>query len=574
MSSGTRSNPGAVNASISELGDAIGGSGPTMKLSERQQALDILYRYYRTTNYEGRKTDWDGRPAMDKIETDFVATSGAIPAGFYDAGQTAEVPLRFRKPSAPFYMARVIVRRFTSLLFSQKRHPKINCDDPRTEDWLNGFAEQTRLWAQMQMARNYGGAMGSVCVGAKIVDSKPFVEVHDPRWCHPQFSDRDELTISVLEKRYQFSEEILDPLTGERVEVWFWYRRVIDEKTDTVWPRVAVQTSEEPDWEREDFERVEHNFGFTPVVWIQNMPVQDAVDGDPDCLGIFDTVEQIDRLWSQAARGTVANCDPTLKIASDAEFSNIRKGSGNALQVERGADIGYLEMTGGGIESAMTIAEKLEDRACMIARVELKTNFDGPARTEEEVEKNYSNMIEQADEFREQYGERGVKKLLEMVLRIARASERTWIDRSNPDVPTLSRSSIKLPKKRVQDEMTGAVVWQTREIGSGEQIELSWPQYFQASLKAVSDAVTAAVTAKQGSLISGETATKFVAEYFQVEDVKAETEAAAVEAEVAAAQFAEQSAMASGFGSDPNKPKQLGSGDKPKPEKAPKSVYG
>lgn len=573
MSSGTRVNMGAVNQAIPELGDAIGGgAGPTMKLSERQQALDILYRYYRCSNYEGRKTDWDGRPAMDKIETDFVATSGSIPAGFYDAGQTSEVPLRFRKPSAPFYMARVIVRRFTSLLFSQKRHPKINCDDPRTEDWLNGFAEQTRLWAQMQMARNYGGAMGSVCIGAKIVDSKPFVEVHDPRWCHPEFSDRDELTVSRLEKRYQFSEEILDPYTGERVEVWFWYRRVIDEKSDTVWPRVAVQTADEPDWEAEEFQRVDHGFGFAPVVWIQNMPVQDAVDGDPDCLGIFDTVEQIDRLWSQAARGTVANCDPTLKIASDAEFSQIRKGSGNALQVERGADIGYLEMTGGGIESAMTIAEKLEDRACMIARVELKTNFDGPARTEEEVEKNYSNMVEQADEFREQYGERGVKKLLEMVLRIARSSERTWIDRTG-EVPTLTRSSIKLPKKRVQDEMTGAVMWVSREIGSGEQIELSWPQYFVPSLKAVSDAVTAAGSAKQFGLVAGETATKFVAEYFQVEDVKAENAAAQAEADAAAAAFAEQSSVAAGLDGG-GKQKLLGSGDKPEGKAAPKSMYG
>lgn len=564
MSSGTRVNMGAVNQMIPAMGEAIGGNGPTMKLSERQQHLDLLYRYYRCANYEGRKTDWDGKPAMGKIETDYVATSGQMPQGFYDAGQTSEVPLKLRKPTAPFYMARVIVRRFTSLLFSQQRHPKINCDDPATEDWLMGFAEKTRLWAQMQQARNYGGSMGSVCIGVKIVDSVPFVEVHDPRWCHPQFSDREELTVSVLEKRYQFSEEVLDPYTNERIEVWFWYRRVIDDKTDTVWPKVAVQSNEEPDWEREQFQRVEHGCGFAPVVWIQNMPVQDAVDGDPDCLGVYDTIEVIDGLWSQSSRGTIANLDPTTWIASDAEFPTIRKGSGNALQVEKGGQIGYLEMSGTSVECASGLAEKLEDRVAMVARVELKTNFDGPARTEEEVEKNYSNMIEQCDEFREQYGERGVKKLLEMVLKIARLTNRTWIDKSG-EIPTLARSQIKLPKKKEQVD-AGVVTWRERELGQGEQIELTWPQYFQASLEAVSAAVTAAVTAKQGSLISGETATKFVSEYFQVEDPRAETAAAEAEAAAAEAEFMAQSAAAAGLGGTDSNVKPIG-GAKP-PAKA------
>lgn len=527
MSSKTKVDMNSVRGVVQGLGDEMGSSGPTMELTERQKTLDMLYRYFRCSNYDGRKTDWDGTAAStNKIEHDYVATSGNVPNGFYDAGQTNDIPIKFRKPSAPFYLARVIVKRFTSLLFSQRRHPRPNCDDPVTEDWLVGFAEATRLWAQMSIARNYGGAMGSVGLGFKIIDSKPLVEVHDPRWCHVKFSDREELVVSEFEKRYQFPEEVYDPITGDRIQMWFWYRRVINDATDTVWPKVAVQDDEEPIWENFQSEEVTHNFGFCPIVWVQNMPVADAVDGDPDCLGIFDTIEKVDHLWSQAARGTIANCDPTLRIASDAEFPSIQKGSGKALQVEKGGEIGYLELDGTASEAATKLAEKLEDRAALVARCELRTNFDGPAKTEEEVEKNYSNMIEQADELREQYGERGVKRLMEMVLRAARGVDRTYIDwDSNPEVPTLTRSKIKLPKKRVQDDL-GKVTWVERELGNGEQIELTWPAYFTPSMESIMAAVTAAGSAKQYSMIAPETATKFIAEHFQIEDVKGEVEKA------------------------------------------------
>ena len=552
MSSGTRMSVGTVAGSMSSMASSLEvdqGSGPGMELTQRQQALDRYWSYYRCANYDGRKVDWNGSPALPKIEHESVASSGYLPPGFYDAGgQMGDMPLKFRRPTAPLYLVRVIVSRFTSLLFSTKRHPRVSADDPRTEDWLAGFADATRLWSMMSRARTYGGAMGSVALGFKIVDGKPFVEVHDPRWSMADFDDRSELTVSKFEKRYQFSEEVLDPYTGQRVEQWFWYRRVITDQTDTVWPRVEVDGSDEPDWAEEKFSQIEHRFGFCPIVWVQNTPMDDDMDGDPDCHGIYDTVETIDALWSQATRGTIANADPTLGITSDAEFSSVKKGTGNALQVEKGGSVQYLEIEGSGAEAAMKLADKLEEKATLVARCVLDTNFDGPARTEMETSANYSNMIEQADDFREQYGERGVKRLLEMVLAAARVHQKTWIDFDGP-VPTLVRGLIKLPKRRVVAD-DGSISWAERELGIGEQLELTWPQYFTASLDAVNKAVTASGQAKQFALIDEETATKFIAEYFQIEDIRGTVvRAKAAQAEMANA-FAEQ-ATASGAGGPP-----------------------
>lgn len=306
--------------------------GPSNHMSPRQIELDYLWSWYRCTQYEGRAHDWNGVANVGHIEHEVIARSGNIPPGFYDAGDST-VPLKFREPSTPYHLAKVFVNRFTSLLFSAKRHPKIEADDPDTEEWLNGFAEATRLWANMLRARTYGGAMGSVGLGFKFVRGKPFVEIYDPRWCKPEFSDRDLLTVKKLEKLYQFVEQEQNE-DGEWEEVRYWYRRVITQQADIEWAKVLVVDNELPNWLHERSNAVQHNYGFCPIVWVQNQQVDDEDDGDSDCHGCYKIFGRIDALLSQADRGTVANCDPSLVISSNAEFDEVRKGSGNALHVE------------------------------------------------------------------------------------------------------------------------------------------------------------------------------------------------------------------------------------------------
>ena len=324
MSSATRTDVAKARGIVQNIPkmDNDSSCGPTDALSPRQIELDKNWRHYRCQNYDARSYDWNGCQITGQAETDVIANSGVIPAGFYDAGQT--LPLKFRKPNAPYYLAKVIVDRFTSLLFSKKRHPRITCEDPRTENWLNGFAEATRLWAQAIQMRTYGGAQGAVALGFKFVNGKPHVEVHDPRWCQPDFEDRAMLTVARFEKRYQYPETVRNE-DGEWEEQFFWYRRLIDEDCDIVWPKVKVESADEPAWENERYSRVDHNFGECPIIWIQNNPVEDAIDGDSDCHGTYDTLEEIDALLSQATRGTKANCDPTLGVSSDAEFDDIKR---------------------------------------------------------------------------------------------------------------------------------------------------------------------------------------------------------------------------------------------------------
>lgn len=539
MSSGTASNVYETRKTLQGLTPQVANEssgGPTMYMSDRQIELNRLWAYYRCQHYDGRKVDWNGKECLSHIEHEMVATSAVLPPGYYDAGQT--YPLKFRKPTAPYALVRVIVNRFTGLLFSADRHPKIFIeDDEDTDDWITGFLEATRFWSKMTLARTYGGAMGAVGIGFKFVNGNPIVEVHDPRWCSPVFSDRDELVVDTFEKLYQYPDQVRDPATGQWVEGWFWYRRVINAESDTVWPRVPVEDDKMPDWDKERHTITEHYLGFCPIVWIHNNVVQDSVDGDPDCHGTFDMTEAIDALLAQANRGIISNCDPTVHVSTDGDMNSVKKGSDNAIKTEKGGMAQYLEITGSGPKAAAELAANFERKVMLVSRCVIDDNFGGPARSEREVEMNYSNMTEQADLLREQYGEKGIRRLIDMVLTAARQLETPRIERDG-ELTNIVRSVIKLPRRKTTREQ--------RVLGKGESISIQWPDWYPASLDRVLSAVQAAGQAKQYGLVSDVSATKYVSEFFGVDNIGEEVNDAKQAQEELAAAFVNQSKGAGG----------------------------
>jgi hypothetical protein len=561
-----------VNVLTGKLGskdmaqNAMGRIG-RLGLTERQQELNHLWAIYRCQQYESRKLDWNGREHLDRMSSEVVAHAGYLPPGFVNGAQqsNAGFPLKFRRPTAPYSLPKTIVDRFSGLLFSEQQHPEVKVEgDPNTEDWLRAVVQVSRLWQQLFLARTYGGAMGSVAIGFQFVNGKPVVEVHDPRWLFPEFVEHGSMELVALEKRYRYPKEILDPQTLKWATKEFWYRRVIDKEKDTLFEPAAVEQGEEPEWvvAREAV----HNFGFCPVVWVQNAPVQDSEDGDPDLPpAAFQTAEAIDALIAQAHRGIIANCDPTLVITSKAELNEVRVGSDNALRVPDGS-ASYLELQASGPKAAMEQAEQfrknvLEMTACVLEHP------DTAGKTATEVERMYQAMLSKADVYREQYGQRGVIPLLEMMYRAATivgqprsispqeapqlvppqlppGPEVNPLEGSTPQLetpesntgssvggagevtdgivggaqqPTIVRGTVLVPP-RYEKDVTGAMVPKERIPGAGGTITLKWPGYFQPSLDDVNKAATAAVAALTGGVIDDETAVGFVAPYFKVED--------------------------------------------------------
>jgi len=531
MSSGTRVDPYGAKRVQEEVSQRLNDKVRRLGLSPRQQVLNELWAHYRCMFYDARSVEWDGSKRQVGVEREAIATCGFIPPGFYDAGGKM-LPLRFRRPSAPYALPKVIVDRFTGLLFSERRNPRLRCPgDPDTEDYVQALAEAGRLWPAMMLARTYGGALGSVAVGFQVYDGKPMFEVHDPRWLIPDFEDMFSLKLRSIEKRYQFPKEERDE-TGAWVEQPYWYRRVIDEHADTLYTPVLVpEDGSEPEWTIQ--RRVEHELGFCPVVWIQNQPVQDAIDGDSDCHGIFDMVEQIDALIAQGNRGTITNADPTVVITTPDEMPSVTTGSSSAVKISQG-DVKFLEITGTGPKAAFDAADKLRAYALEVAQCVLD-HPDSAQRTATEVDRVYSSMLAKADVLREQYGQRGVLAVLEIALNVARK-----IGTASADAGAVQRGSILLPD-RVLPQPDGAPPKMTpRKLGNGTNIQVQWGAYFAPSLQDTVAATTAAASAKQASLIDAEHASSFVAEHYHVEDVGQMLTKIGQEAEVAQQQMEDQ----------------------------------
>jgi hypothetical protein len=364
----------------------------------------------------------------------------------------------------------------------------------------------------MIQARTYGGATGSVAVGFQFINGKPIVEVHDPRWLYPVFEDRITLKLAAIEKRYMYPVEMRDPETGEWGEMWFWYRRIIDGNSDVLFKPSPVGDGEEPEWI--ETARVDHNLNFCPVIWVQNLPVLDDVDGDPDCVGIYDMVESIDNLLAQANIGTISNCDPTVKLITDAEIPDLRKGSRNAIKLPAGSDASYMEISGSGPEAARKMAEELRRYALEVAQCVLE-HPEMERRTATEIERVYSTMIAKADILREQYGQRLVVPLMEMMVEAARKLATPVLNNDGQ----LERQVPVLPPKVMQGSNGSEQV--ARALGPGGVLKLQWPGYFEPTLTDVELATRSAIGAKAGGLIDAEHASKFVAQYYRVEDVPA-----------------------------------------------------
>lgn len=516
-------------------------------LSERQQALQQLWGVYKCTQYDTRKLDWDGRQIPTPGEREQISTSGYMPPGFVDANKQAQpLSIKYRRPSAPLALIKVIVDRFTGLLFSEQQHPEIKVDgDPDTEDWLHGVADASRLWQQMILARTYGGAMGTVAVSFQFVAGKPVVEVHDPRWLFPTFAEHGSHVLTCLEKRYFYPEEIQDPNTGRWKTELFWYRRIIDEQKDTLYAPAPVGSGDEPEWQVQ--REVPHGLGWCPAVWIQNLPQQDSEDGDPDCPPhAYTTAEQIDALLSQANRATLATCDPQMVITSKGEMGNITPGLDNALKVPDG-DVKFLEIAASGIKMAVDLAKIHRENVLETCQCVLEQP-DTSGKTATEVERMLGTMIAKADQLREQYGSSGVVLLLGMIHKAAVALGQPRPrplpapaetappvapdepepgtpgppDGSVPQAPAvqgapLVRQVVILPP-RYEKMPDGTVEIIERQPGRGGTITLRWPGYFQPSVQDVNTAVQAAVSAKDGGVVDDETAISFVAPYFKVED--------------------------------------------------------
>ena len=560
--------PSAVGSfGASSFGDKYTTFGPnefrgtSVLSSPRYRELDRRQSYYDCTQHDGKGYDFDGRiltlPGPGAMVTSTQALISSQVAPFY-------VPLKARRPSAPYRLGRIITNAFTNMVFGNQRFPSLRVDgDPDTADFSAALIKASSLSTKMIRARTVGGSVGTVglswCYDRK---GRPRVEVHNGKFLYVhEWDDREELIPSWVTEVHLTSRDEWDGVKRKFLRKWYWCRRDWSEEADVTFEQVEYRPNQEPVWVIDEKNSVRHDDGFCHFAWIQNLPTEE-IDGLPDYDGLYEIFDTLDVLLSVITKGAILNLDPTLVLKMDPDIlatMGIKKGSDNALAVGEEGGAEYLELNGTSLEAGVKLFNEkrrggLETAQCVVLD---PSESVGPDVSSVAQRQKYGPMTARCEIFRDQYGN-GMKRILDQMVEVARKKVGTTVQvpsvdengepvqqtgedgqpafdqQGNPvQAQEDAKLAVNLPPKVVRtpqkdpDGMPvvgddGKPVEQVQRVprmpGEGGELEWVWPPYFQSTPADQSQAITTLSTAAGGkAVISQQTAVEQASSVYGIE---------------------------------------------------------
>jgi hypothetical protein len=267
------------------------------------------------------------------------------------------IPLRLRRPSVRYALARVITEDSVALLFSEGHFPTIDSPDRETRETLAAIVKATRL-NEVMIDAAIRGSIGSVAILLRVLSGQLFFTVMDTVHLTPNWRPDAPDTLASVTERYTLPGSSLFAAGYEvsDLSATYWFTRRWDD-TDETWylPQPVSDTCAPiPD----EIRSVTHDLGFVPIAWVRNLPgaswTLDPADGACTFRAAIETSIEIDYQLSQAGRGLKYSSDPTLLIKEPAGVEgDLVRGAGNALVVSEHGDARLLEI--GGTASAAVI---------------------------------------------------------------------------------------------------------------------------------------------------------------------------------------------------------------------------
>ncbi len=407
------------------------------------------------------------------------------------------VPLRQRRPSVRYPLARIVVDDSVSLLFGDGHFPAIDSEDPRIRTALADIARESRLNATMLEAAR-AGSVGSVAIWLRVLRGRLFFRVLDTKFLTPEWDPQEPDRLLRVTERYKVFGRVLASRGYEGCEpqARSWFARVWDDMAETWF--VPQPAAGDPLAVPDDARSVRHDFGFVPITWIRNLPgpLDDDVDGACTFAAAVETGIEIDYQLSQAGRGLKYSSDPLLLVREPAapENGELIRGGNNALLVGSGGDAKLLEISGTAAQAVIEYVRTLREYALegvhanRASADRLSASQSGRA-----LELMNQGLIWLADHLRVSYGA-GLLDLARMVVGASQAFP-----------------------LRVLGEPIGP-------LDGAARLSLKWPRWTVPTAEdRASDAQTLR-TLTEGRLLSRATAIKSIADVYDIEDVAGESE--------------------------------------------------
>lgn len=422
----------------------------------------------------------------------------ALPYDFHEERTAAGeyIPLRQRRPSVRYPLARIVTDDSISLVFSDGHFPTIDTQDSSLRSIFSDIVLETNLNTTLQEAA-LRGAVGSVAMLFRILKGRIFISVVESLYLTPLWDPEAPDTLASVVEKYKVPGAILATMgyTIADPQTIYWFQRSWDAVAESWFHPWPVSQPQIPELDAARTTR--HGLGFVPVVWIRNLPGgpdgADGIDGASTFRPAVETQIEIDYQLSQAGRGLKYSSDPTLLIREPAaDSSELIRGGGNALVVSEKGDARLLEINGTAASAVIDYVRALRELALegvhgnRASADRLTTAQSGRA-----LEMMNQGLIFLADNLRVSYGA-AILALARMIIRASNIYRLTT--HGEPIAP----------------------------IDPSNRLRLVWPRWYPPSADdRAKDAQTLA-TLTQNRLLAPETALRSIADLYGVSDVAAE----------------------------------------------------
>lgn len=538
-------------------------------MTPRAQYMDRLERYVLGTQYKGRPSFWtEGKPIVE------------------------------RAPCITYKIVKSAIASNVDLVLGEGRFPHITTnpgeDDEDFDDallsddesaladrFIEELQRQVRFRAACRSALGDAQACGTsvAIIGARA--GKLFIDSVKAKWCERELDDAGAVTKLTILYPYKVTEKRRD---GTYEVVAKLYKRVIDTESDITFLPINARADgtevDKSEWKPDPAKTFSHGLGFCPVVWYAFMlgcATVEEIDGQAIHALSLDEIEAHDIALSQRHRAAVYCGDPQLvEYGVDMGSSPARKGRAPVVPATRlggpattqnpvvaeftqqgkptrrkgvsevwqyempDSKAEYLQIGADALkaidENAADIRQKIAEALCVVfldpENVKFAATVSGKA-----LETIRERQLNRCDQIRDDFGDGFIIPVISMLLRMV-----LHLSASGATLRLAGVDKVKPMLQKVADSSDPGHWYAPTMV-------LKWGDYFKPDAADEQVIVNMAIAAKDGGVITRETAVERVRRIFGIENVEEYVKTLEEEAEehmALEAEMAEIAGVASG----------------------------
>jgi hypothetical protein len=437
----------------------------------RSKSLDLYDSYYDNTQYD-KLPSWD--EATDR-------------KGSY-------IEVRRRQPRFKVAFAKNLAQRVASKLVGDSVFPIFKVEEnPDDTEFFRAVVRESKLKAFLLEPIRREINTGSVFIRFYLVAGTIKLKWYNSKHCYPTFQENGELEAVTIKYIFDSKDEFNE--FGDPKKKW--YRLDLTTTSEILYDNPDYEEGKDPEFVEVD--RVDHGMGFVQGEWLRTCEQHDSPDGYGLVGDLMSFIDELCYSLSQSSQAVGYNQDPQLifnKMDED-EIQNLIRSATKSWNVGREGEAKFLESNLGGVERAMELRDKVRMNIADISRVVLldPEKIVGSAQSAKAMEVLHGPLKDLIDELRMVIEEHIKKLVLKMGLAILMASKQ------GIDVP------LMLPPGYLPASL---------------DLQLEWPPIFQQTMLDLQQKVQVAVAASSGNIISRESALRWLAKDFNIDDVEAE----------------------------------------------------